>query len=112
MGKLVYALMELARASSSGVEPVWIDERVLVGAGVEPWTGLPLWIPRDDAEHRAMMQASVDNARAAGLAIRPLAATLADTSAWLAARPNDGAWKNVLSAEIERSILRAAQTSS
>ncbi len=112
MGKLVYALMELARASASGVEPAWIDERALVAADVEPWTGLPLWIPHDDAEHRAMMRASAERARDAGLAIRPLAATLADTNAWLAARPNDGAWKNVLTADAERAILRTVEAAS
>ncbi len=105
MGALVDALTELARATRSGVAPAWIDERTLIEAGVAPWVGLPLWIAQDD-EHGALMQASAEKALAAGLAIRPLVQTLADTAAWLAARPNDGAWKNVLSADAERAILK------
>src|SRR6266542_327196 len=105
MGALVDALTELARATRSGVAPAWIDERTLIEAGVAPWVGLPLWIAQDD-EHGALMQASAEKALAAGLAIRPLVQTLVDTAAWLAARPNDGAWKNVLSADAERAILK------
>ena len=41
----------------------------------------------------------------AGLVLRPLTSTVADTAAWLAARDNGDAWKNVLSAEREREIL-------
>jgi hypothetical protein len=41
----------------------------------------------------------------AGLAIRPLAETIRDTATWLAARDNAGAWKHVLSADSERSLL-------
>lgn len=105
MASFVAALTELARASASGVTAHWIDEQHLVAAGVDPWVGLPLWIPQDDPEHRAMMQANADKARAAGLSIRPLAQTLADTASWLAARSNDGAWKNVISADVERVLL-------
>jgi hypothetical protein len=50
---------------------------------------------------------SMDCARAAkaGLVIRPLADTIRDTAAWLATRDNSGAWKSVLSADAERSLL-------
>lgn len=108
MGALAEALAELARAARTDVVPQWIDERELVAAGVEPWTGLPLWIPTDDAQSRAMMQASAERARAAGLVIRPLDRTLADTAAWLAVRANDGAWKSVMRADVERALLKNA----
>jgi hypothetical protein len=49
----------------------------------------------------------MDCARAqrAGLEIRPLADTVVDTAAWLAARDNAGAWKHVLSADVERLLV-------
>jgi 2'-hydroxyisoflavone reductase len=105
MGSLVDALADLAHARRSGVAPKWIDERALIEAGVEPWTGLPLWIPLADAARGAMMQASAAKARAGGLGIRPLAHTLADTAAWLAARDNDGAWKGVMTVDVERALV-------
>jgi len=43
----------------------------------------------------------------AGLAPRPLTATIDDTAAWLAHRDNAGAWKLVLGAEREREIVAA-----
>jgi len=46
-------------------------------------------------------------AKAAGLAIRPLAVTIADTASWLATRDNAGAWKNVLTADAERALLES-----
>jgi 2'-hydroxyisoflavone reductase len=104
MGALVDALMSLARDSKSGVEPAWIDERELVAAEVAPWTGLPLWLPQE-GENSALMRANAEKAKAAGLSIRPLAQTLADTATWLATRPNDGAWKNVIAADAERKLL-------
>ena len=42
-----------------------------------------------------------------GLVTRPLAATVADTAAWLAQRDNADAWKHVLTAAKEREILAA-----
>ena len=44
-------------------------------------------------------------ALAQGLRIRPLAETIDATAAWLDARNDPGAWRNVLSAEVERSLL-------
>ena len=40
-----------------------------------------------------------------GLTIRPLADTVVDTAAWLATRDNAGAWKHVLSADVERLLV-------
>ena len=105
MASFVAALIDLARRTASGVSARWIDEQHLVAANVDPWVGLPLWIPQGDPEHGALMQANADRARAAGLSMRPLAQTLADTAAWLAARPNDAAWKNVMSGDVERALL-------
>lgn len=49
--------------------------------GVSPWSELPLWVG-DDPEHAGTMCVSNTRARAAGLALRPLADTARDTLAW------------------------------
>ena len=100
MGSIVDAL----RDASAAPQPVWVDEALLLEHKVEPWTGLPLWIPSTAGE-AGFMEFDCRRALAAGLRIRPLAETIDATAAWLAARDNSGAWKAVLSAEAERAIL-------
>ena len=106
MGSLVETLR--AVAGPGAPQPAWIDDTTLVAQGVEPWVGLPLWIPATDADHGGFMRMATARAEAAGLACRPLAGTIADTAAWLRARDNTNAWGMVLSAARERAILRAA----
>ncbi len=53
------------------------------------------------------MEFSSARALAHGLTIRPLADTIDDTAAWLAARKQQSAWRNVLSADKERALLAA-----
>ncbi len=60
----------------------WADPAALVDAGVEPWMDLPVWIPAGE-DHESMHEADVSRAMAAGLGIRPLRETVADTWAWL-----------------------------
>lgn len=59
---------------------VWATDEQLLAGGVEPWTELPFWLP--EAEEPGAMR--IDG-RAAGLATRPLAETVADTRRWLEA---------------------------
>lgn len=59
-------------------EIVWVDEDWLTEKGVVQWTELPLW--RNAAAPWGM---DVGKAMNAGLTSRPLAATVADTWAWL-----------------------------
>ncbi|MFI1869434.1 NAD-dependent epimerase/dehydratase family protein [Streptomyces jumonjinensis] len=67
-------------------KPVWVEPGVLAEQAVEQWTELPLW-----RTHAGVW--SVDSRRAvsAGLRCRPVADTIRDTWAWLAAdgRPVD-----------------------
>ena len=77
----------------------------LVDAGVTPWTGLPLWLPPREPDSGGFMTMDCSRAQRAGLEIRPLADTVVDTAAWLAARDNAGAWKHVLSADVERLLV-------
>jgi 2'-hydroxyisoflavone reductase len=102
MGDLIVALLD---ASPSPPEPAWTDETVLLAHSVEPWTGLPLWVPSNDPDHAGFMSFDCTKAAHAGLTARPLAQTIDDTAAWLVARDNASAWKSVLSADAERAIL-------
>ena len=58
----------------------WVDERFLQGAGVAPWSELPVWLPRAQAGLHGM---NINRALATGLQCRPLAVTLTDTAQWL-----------------------------
>ncbi len=103
-------LIAVARAAAlSPPEPVWVREDLLVAQGVEPWVGLPLWLPPSEPDAAGFLRVDCEKARAAGLATRPLAQTVADTARWLAARDNTGAWKLVLSAAREREIVSSLQ---
>ena len=105
MGSLVDALVERARATQTGIVPRWIDDATLLAHGVEPWTGLPLWLPDTDTESAGFMEFSSARAIAQGLSFRPLGQTIDDTAAWLDTREAPNAWRNVLTADKEREIL-------
>jgi nucleoside-diphosphate-sugar epimerase len=60
----------------------WADPDALVAAGVQPWMQLPVWLPAGE-DHETMHEADVSKAMAAGLSIRPLHETVADTWQWL-----------------------------
>jgi 2'-hydroxyisoflavone reductase len=92
-------------AASVPPQPAWVDDATLVAHHVEPWTGLPLWIPSTDADATGFWAVDTARARAAGLRCRPLAETVRDTAAWLAERDNAGAWQKVLSDARERLVL-------
>jgi len=103
---------DLVRAASDAAgprapRPAWIDEALLLEKKVAPWTGLPLWIPTTFADEAGFMEIDCRKAARAGLAVRPLTTTMADTAAWLAQRDDASAWKDVLTADAEREILSA-----
>jgi 2'-hydroxyisoflavone reductase len=108
-GDLVVALTAAARRRGRRVRTVWVDDAALVAAGVVPWTGLPLWIPASETAEAGFMAIDARRAAAAGLATRPLAATIDATAAWLATRPNAEAWRNVLAANAERALAAAGR---
>jgi len=78
------ALAACSSAARTTPDIVWVDESFLLEQKVEPWMGLPLWIPQSDPEALAVF----DNRRAmaAGLSFRPVEETAADTLAWELAR--------------------------
>lgn len=79
MGELLEACV---RVTGSGAELRWTEPQKILDAGIEPWTGLPIWIPPGDL-HDAMHGADVSKALEAGLRCRPVAETVADTWEWL-----------------------------
>ena len=58
----------------------WVDEEFLVDQGVEPWQGLPLWIPESLG---GLMEISSTKARDKGLSFRPVSSTIRDTWTWM-----------------------------
>jgi 2'-hydroxyisoflavone reductase len=81
---------------------VWVDEAFLLERGVEPWTELPLWTPGEDMA--GFQRSDVSRALAAGLEIRPIAETVADTLRWAQeASPGPG---QSMTREREAALLR------
>lgn len=69
-------------ATGSDARLRWIAPEAILTAGVEPWIELPVWLS-PGADYEGMHRADVSMAIAAGLRIRPLTDTVADTWAWL-----------------------------
>jgi nucleoside-diphosphate-sugar epimerase len=61
----------------------WTDAEVILGAGVEPWGQLPVWVPGGSELHGALHGVGVARAVGAGLRCRPVLETVADTWSWL-----------------------------
>lgn len=90
-----------AAASPEAATPVWVDDAFLTSEGVEPWTGLPLWLAGDS------LRTNIDRVRATGITYRPLETTIRDTAGWAATRPADHAWRAGLPREREQALLDA-----
>jgi 2'-hydroxyisoflavone reductase len=92
-----------AAVSGSSAEPVWAGDRFLLDHGVEPWAGLPLWLP---AELAGFLAVDAGRARAAGLRTRPPAETIADVLVWDAER-DPAERRDALAPEREAELLAA-----
>jgi len=64
----------------------WVDPQAVLAAGIQPWTQLPIWLP-PGPDHTFLHDGDVSRAHAAGLRIRPVGETVADTWRWLAPLP-------------------------
>ncbi|GAA3065570.1 NAD-dependent epimerase/dehydratase family protein [Streptomyces glomeratus] len=80
MGELLEACV---RVTGSDARLRWTAPEVILGAGIEPWTQLPVWVPPDSDYHAALHGADVSRAVRDGLRCRPVAETVADTWDWL-----------------------------
>lgn len=67
----------------------WLDEDFLFAHDVGEWMELPLWL-RADGPMAGMLSVSMERAVTAGLRLRPLADTVADTAQWA---EEAGRWK-------------------
>ncbi|HLX47936.1 MAG TPA: NAD-dependent epimerase/dehydratase family protein [Streptosporangiaceae bacterium] len=82
-GDLLTACLDAVSARAEApAELVWTPDDVLLAAGVEPYTELPLWVP-DIPDLAGTWAASGDRAQLAGMRYRPLASTVRDTWGWL-----------------------------
>ncbi|MEU2871169.1 NAD-dependent epimerase/dehydratase family protein [Streptomyces olivoreticuli] len=77
------ALLEACvRVTGSDAELRWTDPEPILAAGVQPWTDLPVWVPRGEL-YDTLHRGSAAKALATGLRCRPAEETVADTWAWL-----------------------------
>lgn len=72
-------LLRVRDAAGGTAELEWVNGETLAGEGLAPWDDVPLWldVPRHP-ELRGFMSVDVTRALAAGLAFRPLEATVHD----------------------------------
>ncbi|MBB5128965.1 SDR family oxidoreductase [Streptomyces griseoloalbus] len=80
MAELLQACAEVAGGTA---ELRWTAPEVILEAGIEPWTQLPVWVPPGSDLHDALHSADVSPAVATGLRCRPVGETVADTWHWL-----------------------------
>ena len=98
-------LADCADAVGSSCTLTWVDRAFLESQDVRRWSGprsLPLWLPLPD--YAGVATRDTSPARAAGLTLRPLAATARDTLVWARAA---GAAVTGLTADEERAALAA-----
>ncbi len=77
--------LETARNTLNPVAALsWVDEGFVLGAGVAPWSDLPVWLPQAQA---GLHRTAIERALATGLHCRPLVQTLQDTAQWLDSSP-------------------------
>ncbi|HEX5275657.1 MAG TPA: NAD-dependent epimerase/dehydratase family protein [Candidatus Rubrimentiphilum sp.] len=100
-------IAECARVSGAHPNTRWVEESVLIDNGVQPWSELPLWIPRGDAA-AALLRATPERAVARGLQCTPLAQTVRDTFAWASNARTLDALQAGLSRSREKELLEAA----
>ena len=89
-------------------EAVWIPAEFLAEQQVAPWSDMPVWAP-SVGEEAGFALVSAARAMTAGLEIRPMADTVADTLRWHLQRPEAERQKLKagLSPERESTLLAA-----
>jgi 2'-hydroxyisoflavone reductase len=100
--------LEACRAvvGGPGARLTWVDDELLLMAGVAPWTELPLWVPAAFVE-APQLHADCRRAQAAGLTFRPLAETIRDTLSWDVSRPATEPRRAGLDLAREQALLQA-----
>ncbi|MEV7141053.1 SDR family oxidoreductase [Streptomyces tauricus] len=72
-----------ARVTGGRAELRWTGPEVVLAAGIEPWTQLPVWVPPGSELHDMLHRVDVSKAIRDGLRCRPVEETVADTWSWL-----------------------------
>lgn len=109
-GSLTFAALYAAcsRYASAKCETADPGEAFLKAHGVEPWSDLPLWIPRDDASYN-VTNTDASRAVSRGLQIRAVAETVRDVLEWSrSAGKRFGTLTTGLSPDRESQLLREA----
>lgn len=88
----------------------WASAEQIERWGLKPWIELPLWLS-SASEHAAFARTDTRAAQAAGLTIRPIAQTVADTLAWYRRLPSDQQAFTKAGLSPEREALALAQIS-
>nr|WP_261566764.1 NAD-dependent epimerase/dehydratase family protein [Frankia gtarii] len=104
MGELLEACVAVTGASA---ELRWLEPEHLLAEGVTPWTDLPIWMP-PGPEHAAVHRGAAALAAHAGLRLRPLTQTVADTWAWMSGPDGSRLQAGGLPPEVERRLLETA----
>ncbi|MGV9274005.1 SDR family oxidoreductase [Streptomyces griseosporeus] len=90
----------------------WTDPQVILDAGIEPWTQLPVWVPPGTDMHDALHAADVSAALTTGLGCRPVTETVADTWRWVQSLDGEPPFSpravKGLDAEVEAKVLGLA----
>jgi 2'-hydroxyisoflavone reductase len=89
IGELVAASVDAARdiaKPAAAPEPVWMPAAFLEAQKVQPWSDMPVWVPAT-GDSAGFAATAMSRATVAGLRIRPLAETVADTLRWHLSRP-------------------------
>ena len=82
-------LLDLCRtATYSDADLTWVPTEKLVAAGVDPGSGIPLWV--GEPGYEAFNNVDSSRAVGAGLACRPVTETIRDTLAWDRGRGGPG----------------------
>ena len=85
--------------SGSNATFTWADGDFLQENGVQPWMGLPLWVPGGGGK------VDCEKAISQGLTFRPVATTIQRTLDWEAERPKDHRWRAGITMEKEKEVL-------
>ena len=75
-----------AEVTGGRAELVWLTPEQIEAAGIAPWTELPIWMPPGQG-HDYLHRGDVAKVLGAGLRVRPVGETVADTWAWLRSLP-------------------------
>ncbi len=106
-------LTGIASAIHANAELTWVPADFLAAQQVQPWSDMPVWIPRQ-GEGAGFARRSIARALAAGLTFRPLATTASDTLDWFKAQPAErqATLKAGLSAAREAAVLEKWKSAS